>query len=195
MLHTGPWFELSDEQWHNLQKSNVYWSVKEENGILVTKDSSNMVGRVYYEKTDTADGFFLQINDFERSGGLYFYPNGNIEKKYLVYSGSFTGIYSVNNMYYAFVTVPAIHQYNNELLEIKKELFKWKAKVIESIEDIPYCFVKADERTLYLITDARIIEYKDNKFSRIITENALWERLWPTSVICYEGSLYMGLLG
>lgn len=197
LLSSKDWVEIhpsnDHNQWKALEKSTDEWKVFFTNNIKVVRESSEAIEGYNFSKLKIADGFFMNVYTGEWGGGLYFYPNGDKNKKYKIKDGYIWDIYSVNNENYALEALPFDNPSRGKILKLKKSFNKWKTKEVTTFDNVPYCFTIMKDNSIYLVTDNKLIKLVNNNVDQIIIDNAFWHGLYPNSIVYDNDYIYIGM--
>jgi hypothetical protein len=196
LLESGKWREKkvpnNNEQWRKLEEQKDNWAIKKDNRIKISAVDYNAIDGVNFSKQDSFHGFFLIANAGEFGGALYYYPNGNKEKREKIMDGNFIDFFKTSNKIFFFerkwYTMPP----EGSIYQIKRGIFGWKPILVEKIGDYPYTSTLV-KNTMYLVTNKKLIKLEDNKVKEIIIDNAFWHGLYPNSIVYDNGYAYIGM--
>jgi hypothetical protein len=173
------------------------WEVEfdKNESLQVMEFKPQIIDGVNFNIVESHDGFFLGLNTMENSGALYFYPNGDKNKKYKLLDGYIWDTYRLKNDVYAVASYPEKIPPNGKVLRIKRTLFGWKVVKVIDLDDTPMCYTILDNNRVLIATQNKLIIIKDNKISEVVIDNAFWDSLYPNSIACKNGVAYLGMIG
>lgn len=190
LIESGDWIKRKVPENHiEFQElGNISWHVKKNESIKVSRYFSESVEGFHYTYYKSDDGFFLNVYK-GGDGRLYFYPNGNKDKKYVVEEASLSHIYKIDNSIYA---MQSYFGPKGTIYNLTKNIFgKWRAKRLKDIDDSPMCFTFVNENTMYLLTSKKLMKVIDNDVKEVIIDDGFW--IHPNSIAFDDGYIYIGM--
>lgn len=200
LMDENKWMEIkkpnTSDQWKKIINKKNHWNVS---GIDETKDSEEswyFLKSYSFRKFNVADGFFISIYKGEWGGALYFYPNGNKEKRYKVQDGYISGFYKMNNKHYILEKLPGADPENGKILNLRKRFNKWSAQKTIELGDFPQGYTIENGNTMYLVTYSKLLKLVDNKIEEVIIDDTFWVGLYPQSISVVDNKfIYIGMRG
>lgn len=197
LINSGKWVEIPIpkryDQWKKLEERFDEWEVNKAGGINVNEPVYQSISGYNFQMIDASEGFLLRVAKREWGGALYFYPNGDRNKKYKILDGDIWPLYKEDNKIFAFQAFPIEKKPYGKMLSIKKSFFKWRAKELTVINDLPYSQAYAEKNIMYLVTYNKLIKMNNYKINEVILDNTFWGGLYPTTAVYDKGYLYIGM--
>lgn len=203
VISSNDWAKLDAPEpfggdWKTLQDQIISWRLNSSRpgNTINAKESEWKWFRNYsYKKLYVEDGFFVSVHGFEENGGVFFYPKGDKNKKYLVYNGNIIDFFVLNDECYMIESQYAADPSNGKILKLVNHHSKWTADEVLEIGSDPYCFVIKEESIMYLVTYDKLLILSNNKITEVAVENAFWQNLYPNSIVFEGDVLYIGMRG